>query len=564
MIQNSESLCGEILGFCRRVAGSCRIRAVCVCGDYALGLCDEKAFLEILLVLCGFQPRIMNYVKVFGGRNAVVVAVDEWVFERDVDRGFLGEALAGGLLFPYIPLTNGDYLYTQEVKLKKRLILELLENLVLSFPELSYDLRIKPEYFLYETMLSRARVFPPTLYSLLNFMRADVKGKNVERSLNGYLKALEELEAENRVYFSNGYVKVSEEFVNVVKNRKIRFTNFFRTAQRALFASLLSLFPKTLNLLSKNRESIFKLQRFSEENLGIIRQMADPKSYLYVPTTHGLVPLSSKVDVEAFARKVLSAGENVSVKVEELGGFLNDVYLVRASANNVEKRVVVKSFRDWSSFKWFPLTLWSFGTRTFAVSGRSRLERECAINQLLHSKGFMVPKLLHVSHNERLIFMEYVEGENLSKIVKEIATSKNADEILWGLNVIKRVGEKLAEIHALGIALGDTKPENIIVGKDGEIYMLDFEQASRGGDKVWDVAEFLYYAGHYISPFVGTRPAQLIAKAFIEGYVGAGGDIKTVRDAGKPKYTKVFSVFAFPHIIFAISNICKKAEKPHG
>ncbi|MEM2971744.1 MAG: AarF/UbiB family protein [Candidatus Bathyarchaeia archaeon] len=564
MVQNSKSLCREILGFCRRVAGSCQIKAVCVCGDYALGLCDEKAFLEVLLVLCGFQPRLMNYVKVFGGRNAVVVAVDSWVFERDVDRGFLGEALAGGLLFPYMPLTNGDYLYAQEVKLKKRLILELLENLVLSFPELSYGLHIKPEYFLYETMLSRARVFPPTLYNLLNFLRADVKEKNVDCSLNRYLMALKELETENKVYFSNGYVRVSEEFVNVVKNQKIRFTNLFRTAQRTLFTSLLSLFPKTLNLLSKNSESLFKLQRFSEENLRVIRQMEDPQSYLYVPTAHGLVPLSSKVDVEAFAKKVLSAGGNVSVRVESLGGVLNDVYLVKASANGVEKRVVVKSFRDWSSFKWFPLTLWSFGTRTFAVSGRSRLERECAINQLLHSKGFRVPKLLHVSHNERLIFMEYIEGENLSKIVKAIAPSKTVDEISQGLNVIKRVGEKFAKIHALNIALGDTKPENIMIGKDGEIYMLDFEQASRSGDKVWDVAEFLYYAGHYISPFVGTRPAQLIAEAFIEGYVGAGGDIKIVGMAGKPKYTKVFSVFAFPHIIFVISNVCRKVEKLHG
>jgi tRNA A-37 threonylcarbamoyl transferase component Bud32 len=503
----------------------------------------------------------MNYVKVFGGKNAFVLVVDEWVFERDVDKGFLGEALAGGLLFPYIVLMNEDYLRAQEVKLKKRLILELLENLILSFPELSYELHIKPEYFLYETMLSRARLFPPMLYSLLNFMRMEVKEKNVEAVLNGFLKALRELEIENKVCFSNGYVKISKDFVDEVRSRKIRFTNLFRTAERALFTSLLGIFPKALSLLSKNSNSLFKLQSFPEEK--VTHQIEDPKNYLYVPTASGLVPLSSKVDIEAFARKVLSAGKDVRVKVEEMGGVLNDVYLVRASSNGVEKRVVVKSFRDWSSFKWFPLTLWTFGTRTFAVSGSSRLERECAINQFLHSKGFAVPRLLHVSHDERLVFMEYIEGENLSKVIKEIAASKTVDEMAMELNVIRGVGEKFAKVHALGIALGDTKPENILIGKDGEIYILDFEQASRNGDKVWDVAEFLYYAGHYISPFVGTRPAQLIAKAFVEGYVGAGGDVKIVREAGKSKYTKVFSVFAFPHVMLAISNICRKADK-HG
>jgi tRNA A-37 threonylcarbamoyl transferase component Bud32 len=553
----------EILGFCRRVAGSCRIEAVCVCGDYAFGLCDEKALLEVLLIIRGFQPRIMNYAKVFDGRNAVILAVDGWVFERDVDNGFLGEALAGELLFPYIALINEDYLHTQEFKLKKRLVLELLENLVLGFPELSYELYIKPEYFLYETMLSRARLFPPMLDSLLNFMRVDVKEKNVVCSLNGYLKALKELEAENKVYFSDGYVKISKGFADATRNRKIRFTNLFRTAQRALFTSLLNFFPKTLNFLLKSGESFFKLQMFPMENSQVIHQMEDPQSYLYVPTARGLVPLSSKIDVEAFAKKVLFAREDVEIMFERMGGVLNDVYLVRASANGVEQKAVVKSFRDWSSFKWFPLTLWTFGTRTFAVSGRSRLERECAINQFLYSKGFAVPKLLHVSHNERLVFMEYVEGESLDKVIQKIASSKNYDEMVRNLNCVRKVGETFSKIHALNIALGDTKPENILVGKDGEIHILDFEQASRNGDKVWDVAEFLYYAGHYLSPFVSANVARLIAEAFIEGYVKAGGNVKIVREAGKPKYTKVFSVFTFPHVMLAISNICRKAEK-HG
>jgi tRNA A-37 threonylcarbamoyl transferase component Bud32 len=268
--------------------------------------------------------------------------------------------------------------------------------------------------------------------------------------------------------------------------------------------------------------------------------------------------------VETFARRVLCASEDAKVEVEEVGGVLNDVYLVKAVVNGAEKRVVVKSFRDWSSFKWFPLTLWTFGTRTFAVLGLSRLERECAISQLLHSKGFAVPKILHVSHGERLIFMEYVEGENLDRVVKRILASKDVGNVEKDLEVVRRVGEEFAKIHMLNIALGDTKPENIIVGKEGAIYFLDFEQASRNGDKVWDVAEFLYYAGHYASPFIGVRPVQLIAEAFVEGYLGAGGDVKIVKEAGKPKYTKVFSVFTLPHVMLVISNICRRADKLKG
>jgi len=511
---SDEELTKQILDFSRHVAGSCQITAVCMCGDCVLGFSNRKTTMEILLVIRDFQPRLMSYVKTVNERNIIFYAVEKRVFERDVDRGFVGEALAGKMIFPYISLINGNYLHLQEVKLKKRLILELLENLVLNFPELSYEFHINPEYFMYETMLSRARLFPPMIYSLLNFMRKDVKKENVEMVMHGYLEALKQLE-KGAVVFSG----------------------------------------------EQNRETFLKFQRNAGENSKLIHQLEDPHRFLYIPTARGLIPLTSRIGIEVFAREMVSPRKDAEVKIEEIGGVLNDVYLIRGSADDEEEKIVVKRFKDWSSFKWFPLTLWTFGTRTFAVLGRSRLERECAINQLLYSKGFTVPKILHVSHAKRLIFMEYVEGENLGKVIKRIVNAKNAQEITEELSTISQVGEKFAEVHALNVALGDTKPENIMVRENGEICMLDFEQASRNGDKVWDIAEFLYYTGHYIPPLVRIHPAELITKAFIAGYLKAGGDIKLVRKAGTPKYTKVFSIFTLPHVILAISNTCRKVGK---
>jgi tRNA A-37 threonylcarbamoyl transferase component Bud32 len=497
-------------------------------------------------------------MKVLDDRNVIVFAVDEWVFERDVDRGFLGEALAERIIFPYIALTNEDYLHLQEVKLKKRLILELFENLVLDFPELSYNFHIEPEYFMYETMMSRARLFPPMIYSVLNFMQKDVKKGNIKFVMHGYSEALRELEEEDAITFSDGYVKISKKFVEKVESKKIRFINIFKTAQRALFTSLLGTFSKTLGFLSQNKGTFLKFQRDVRENSKLIHQLEDPLRYLYIPTARGLVPLSGKMDIEAFARKVLSGGEEAKIKIEELGGVLNDVYLVSAN----ERKVVVKRFKDWSSFKWFPLNLWALGTKTFAVLGRLRLERECAINHQLYSMGFDVPKILYVSHSERLIFMEYVEGKKLDEVIKRIVKPQTEEYLKTDLGIVDRVGEKFARVHALDISLGDTKPENIMVReKSGEICLLDLEQASRNGDKVWDIAEFLYYAGHYLPPFVGTRSAELITKAFVEGYLRAGGDVKLVKKVGNPKYTKVFGIFTLPLIILAISNICRRADK---
>ena len=551
----------QIVSFCKRIAGSCQITTACIVSDYALGLTDAKIVLEVLLVIRGFQPRLMSYVKILDDRSVIVFAVDEWVFERDVDRGFLGEALAERIIFPYVALRNENYLHLQEVKLKKRLILELFENLVLDFPELSYNFHIKPKYFMYETMMSRARLFPPMIYTVLNFMQKNAKKKKVKLAMRGYLEALRELEKEDVITFSDGYVKISKKFVEKVESKRIRFINVFKNAQRALFNSLLGTFSKTLIFLSQNR-GMHRFQWDVRENSKSIHQLEDPLKYLYIPTARGLVPLSAKMDIESFARKVLSRGEEAEIEIEKIGGVLNDVYLVSASANNDRKEVVVKRFKDWSSFKWFPLNLWTLGTRTFAVLGRLRLERECTVNQQLYSMGFDVPKILYVSHGERLVFMEYVEGEKLDKTVKRIVKSQTDESLKNELGVISRVGEKFAKVHAVGIALGDTKPENIMVrGKNGEICLLDLEQASRSGDKVWDIAEFLYYTGHYLPPLVGTRPAELITKAFVEGYLEAGGDVKLVRKVGNPKYTKVFSIFTFPSVIFAISNICRKTGK---
>jgi len=550
----------QILRFCRHIAGSGQITTVCIVGDYALGLTDAKTVLEILLIIRDFQPRLMSYIQSFDHRSVIVFAVDEWVFERDVDRGFLGEALAERIILPYIALKSEDYMHLQEIKLKKRLALELVENLILNFPELSYNFYIEPQYFMYETLMSRARLFPPMIYNVLNFMQKDAENKNVKPVMWGYLEALRELEEEGAISFSDGYVRISEEFVEKVESKKVRFVNILKTAQRALFNSLLGTFSKTLGLLSQNRGTFRWFQWDVRENSKSIYQLEDPLKYLHFPTSHGLVSLSAKMNIEAFARKVLSKGEEAEIEIEKIGGVLNDVYLVSAFVNNDEKKVVVKRFKDWSGIKWFPINLWALGTRTFAVLGRSRLERECAINQQLRSMSFDVPEILYVSHSERLVFMEYIEGEKLDNAIKRIVKSQTDESVRNELGLIRRVGKRFAEVHALGIALGDTKPENIMIREtDGEIYLLDLEQASRSGDKVWDIAEFLFYSGHYLPPLIGTRPAELIAKAFVEGYLEAGGDVKLPRRVGNPKYTKVFSIFTFPSVILAISNICKKA-----
>lgn len=546
-----------ITRFCSEIAHPSSVTSICLCGNQTQGLSDGK-MLKVLLIIKSFQPKLMSYVKFFGNDVVIVYAIDEWVFEKDIERGFLGEALAFHLIFPYTPLLNSDYLKSKELKLKRRLTLELLESLVLDFPELSYDIHIKPEYFMYEAALSRARLFPPLYNTLSSFLSEGAYKENIKNVMKGYICALEALEREKIVESLNGYIKISKEFIDAVKSKRTRFTNLLKATQKTLFMSFLGTFPEIFKTLLHSKPHLLKLQ-LNTGKPKTVHKLVDPKQFLFIPTPGGFISLSNNMDIKNFARSLFSA--NANIKIRKIGGVLNDVYLVKASSNGKEQKTVVKTFKDWSNVKWFSLSLWAFGTRSFALLGRSRLERECAINQLLHRLGFHVPKLLAVNPYERFIFMEYVEGESVEKIIKKIVEAKDENKIKECLEVLQRIGETFARIHALNITLGDTKPENILVGKKGQIYLLDFEQSSRGGDKSWDIAEFLYYSGHFIPPLSGSHTAEVIAKTFIQGYLKGGGNVKHVKEAGKAKYTKVFAFFALPNVLLAISNICKKADQ---
>ena len=552
-------LTNQILEFCRHVAGSSKVVAVALVDNYSVKTSNERTTREVMLVIHNFQPRLMRYLQTVNNKPIFIFAVDQWIFERDAEKGFLGEAIASKLIFPYLPLQGKEYLYEKESALKKRLILELLENLVINFPEMAPNIQIKPQYFMYEVFSSRIRIFPLLAYDLVNLTSCLLQ--NEAQALSSYNEALKQVEAEHKISLSNGYVTISEEFIKQCQNPRLKMINLSKNAPRTLFTSIFGVLPQLMNIVSQNTEAFLRTQK-----INWLRQpdpsctFIDPQKYVFFPTSEGLVSLADKVDVKAYVSKMLLQGQNANIEVEHVGGMLNDVYLINAHGDSGETKVLAKRFKDWSGFKWFPLTLWSFGARSFVVSGQARLAKECAISGFLHSEGFNVPKILHVSNAERIIFMEYIDGESLSAAIKRFSTAADQAVAEDVLNKVGKVGEILAQVHSRNVSLGDTKPDNVLIKPSGQIYLIDFEQAAKNGDKAWDIAVFLYYCGHYLQPFYSNLKAGAIAKAFIGGYLKGAGDVEDVRKAGSSKYTRVFSIFTMPPTIRAISDVCKKAE----
>jgi len=559
----SDDLRKSVIDICTRIAASHKSQIISACfyGPCACGYADEKSDVHVLLMLGNYRPRLRSYLKPLSGNNAFVLAVDRVAFEGDVEQGRLGEFVAEKITFPYEPLINEEYLWRQEVRAKKRIVWELLENIVFGFPELSHELFIQAEYFMYETMKRRAQLFLPITHSFLNMLRKDVKSKNVETMMRGYLEALNELAKEKQVTFSNEYIKITNNFIDTIRRKKLRFPLFLKSFQRAALNHILNVLPKMMRPFAQDEDIFMKTyQGIKAEALTF--QLEDPKKYLLISTPLGFATLSDETSIEDFVRKVVPGGEIFNMKIEEIGGVLNSVYLLTFQRNHEKQKVVVKKFKDWYGFKWFPLALWTLGTKSFAVLGRSRLEREYSVNQFLHSQGFPVPRILYVSLQQSLVFEEFIEGKSLTEIIKHIISSE--EKSIAEVALVREVGRKIAEAHGLGVSLGDCKPENIIVKKDGKTCFVDLEQATRNGNQAWDVAEFLYYSGHYVSPISTADAAVTIAKEFIGGYLEAGGKQETVKKAGSARYTKVFSIFTPPQVLLAVSNICKRSESVVG
>ena len=555
-IQLDEHIKDKVFELCKNIAGSRQIIAACIYGPWVCGYADSKTDINVLLILDSFPLRINTYFETIDDVNVSVLTINRSDFERDVNNSWLGEFFAEKVTAPYASLKNGDYLRLHEVKTKKRTVLELLKNLISEFPESSHEFLIKKEYFMYAVMMRKARVFPPLTYSFLNMIQGNLGRKNLETIMEGYLEALEELKNEEIILQLDGYIKLTKSFINSVKKRKSKVPLFIKSIQRRALPPLLSVYSDAASSFIMEQRLFMKNSKKVGTNQ-LVSKLEDPKKHVLLPTPLGLISLSDKSEIEDVARQIIPEGEFSRIKVKSIGGVLNDVYILTITHDNKERKFVVKRFLDWSNLKWLSLTMWSLGTTTFSVSGQSRLEKEYAINAFLRNKNFPVPKIFYISHQKRLIFKEFIEGEELVKPIRRIiATNKTTKDVA----LMKEVGRKLAAAHSLGISLGDCKPENFIVTKDG-IVLLYLEQATREGNYTWDIAEFLYYSGHYSPPMSSTHAATIIARSFLEGYLEAGGKKEIVKNAASARYTKVFSVFTPPHILLAISSLCQKMGK---
>jgi tRNA A-37 threonylcarbamoyl transferase component Bud32/predicted nucleotidyltransferase len=544
----NEVLREEIVTACREVAGDCDVVSICLYGSRASGYAREDSDYDVLLVLRDYSKGVLYHYRDVGQMRLAILAVDQKALELDVEEGTLGDFVSGRLLTPYTPVLNGEYIRESEVQTKRRFAEEDLCDLVVEYGELSRVLTVKPEYLVLARMEKRAKAYPPLRYSYINMLRGELKSANMRVILNGYNEALEGLQHSKIISFDGENIALSSDYVDrVLPSRTLnRVVNLVNQSRSAFQSYLTHGKAGKVSLEVVARELASKLKR--ELQIAFNKQeIEDPKNHLFLKTERGLISLNKRDAIIDALRRIRGEG---GLSVKTLGGALNEVYLVTFNG----ERMVVKKFTDWFNFKWFILNVAAHGTKIFTLSGKDRLSNEYVTNQLLAENGIPIPEVVSISLEDRLLVEKYIEGKSALEIVEEAFSSESLRE--ENKTSAFEIGRLLAEIHDLNVTLGDCKPENFIVGNDGRVYVLDLEQGERHGDKAWDVAEFLYFSGHFGT--VLTAGFQQFAKEFTAGYSTAGKR-RILRRAGRLRYTKVFFAWTSMPIVQGISAILLNA-----
>ncbi len=255
-------------------------------------------------------------------------------------------------------------------------------------------------------------------------------------------------------------------------------------------------------------------------------------------------------DTDPILRLVRTVQKEGRVSIRRIGSFVNEVFLVKMNGETF----VAKRYTNWVSLKWFTLNLYGLGSVRFSISGKKRMEAEYYYNDYLGRRGVNVPQVLAADSKARIILFSYVQGDQLSallgKFANEAETGARETDAAYG------VGETVGAAHQLEVALGDTKPENFIVDRNGRVTLVDLEQGKFKGDYSWDVAEFLYYSGHYW--LTHDKDLREYVESFIEGYLGQGS-ARILKSASSPRYVRVFSLWTPPNILYGINKTLHEA-----
>ncbi|MDG6998894.1 MAG: nucleotidyltransferase domain-containing protein [Nitrososphaerota archaeon] len=513
--------------------------ALCAYGSQVAGYATEGSDYDVIVVTKPFSQRI-KYYYLKDEVECAALLVDPKSFENDCNKSSLGEFVSGRLLNVHEPLQGSAFLKRNEIAYKKHVILEALSEAYAEYMEFTTAISFPLSYFLFEKLRKRAAIYPPVVYSYARTYSEELLNENLGQSLEGFRDAAKELVKEGVIELQEDLVSVSPQAFRGGLSARIgaaaSFTNK-SLRQYAIHGYAGRVRPEVVG-----KEVLSKISR-SKKAGKLPEHISNPKKdwsigsgRLFVASDDWLTDLATSLQLEQLTLDISSGA---------LGEFYNSASFYTLKDASKSHTIAVKRFNDIKGMKWGVLSLWSLRAANFTANPMQRLFREYKAKQEFAKFGLSTPRVLAIFLSQRMMVTDFIHGIDLSRI-----ETNYLDGVSEECGPITRFGHELALLHNNNYCMGDTKPSNAILAEgDGKIYFTDLEQAVPGGNKVWDVAEFIYYSVRFT---LKEERARKLVRAFAEGYSERAEDKTVLRRAYGLRYRAPFQAFVAPNILSAL------------
>jgi tRNA A-37 threonylcarbamoyl transferase component Bud32/predicted nucleotidyltransferase len=495
-----------------------RLVGACLYGSKITGYGNPDSDIDMIVVVEDYSHLVRYAYSRTKEAKISALIVDYHALQNDVKRGLLGEFVAGRLLHKYTALINQDLFKSMELLYKKRVILEELAEIVKTTNILCTEIKFPLEFILFSIVKRRSMVYPAALYSYYKMYTGRHAENNLAFTLEGFKRALEEIVANDKdLLFLNQTSSGKDDLVlQIAKKRMIWDKHGECNTASPIIAKKLHILSSYIIHAYAGRkvfhytmkEAELKIKRYKSQPIVLPKFMATPRDKYWKLEEGQIVTGSEKKWLDQIAK---SAGIIQYASVKQRLGDINSrticYTLQDTSIHNRSISVVVKKFATLKGLKWAALNFWYsslgwFKRRSYKIDPLERLGTEYkALRYLRNELGLNTPTVLAIDFERRLMVTNFVEGQTLSEIIQDSLKKSTAgkEDIFW----IRTAGIYIAMIHSSRCALGNIKPNNIIISnKDGinsRLFFTDLEQFNFNTgdgdcDQIWDIIQLLCWS----------------------------------------------------------------------
>ena len=516
------------------------IVALCAYGSQVAGYATKESDYDLVLVVKPFTQRI-KYYYLNGKTECSALAVDPKSFENDCGKSALGEFVSGRLLSAYYPIVGEAYLKQNEVAFKKRVILEGLSEAYAENSQFTTEIIFPLKYFLFEKLRKRAAIYPPVVYSYCKTYGESLRESNLEQSLAGFREAAKELMHEGLIDFNEKNSSISIPLNKFHQGLSARIEAAASYTNKSLRQYAVHGYAGRVTPNVVGKEVISKISR-SRRSGKLPDYILNPKESWSIPS--GKLFATSHEWLSDLIEYLELDKSTCKVTRKSLGEFYNSAGFYTLADKERTVRVAVKRYQDVKGMKWGVLNLWSLKNANFTTNPMERIFREYRASRELKKFGLYTTEVLAVFLDQKMLVTKFIEGKDLSNLESDYFNGDTED-----LAPFVEFGKELATMHNNGYCMGDTKPSNAIMSEDSKLYFTDLEQAQQGGNKSWDVAEFIYYSIRFT---LKEDRARKLVSSFVQGYDSVAKDKGVIKKSGSFRYRAPFQAFIAPNVLNAI------------